>query len=424
MEASIKNKTHDRKYEFTIVLLFFLTWGFVFLDRLSISFLLPVIQPEMGITNMQVGILGFVTTAAYAISAIFFGAVSDKSGLRKRWLVLFVFITAASTGACALAQNYTHLLILRTIVGVGEGPLFALMMSILARNSGENAFGRNAGIVNVGVGLIAVTLGPIMVTQLVGHFTWNVTFLLTALPSVVIAFLLMIFVRELKVLSGEDADNKDLQEVKAKKGGIGAILSQRNILLCVIISFGSMAGYWALALYAPLYLTNIAGLSVQQMGFVTSAMGALYMLYSFLVPKLSDNFGRKPALIFFYALCILAPLIMALSPGTGASVWAYMLFGGVPGAMTPVFAVLMPMETVADNMRATAQGTVNGVGEFFGGSLMPIATGRLADLHGLPVTMAAGAGFFALCFIVSLFVKETNPYVLAKKAAKKSKAAA
>ncbi|MGI5892879.1 MAG: MFS transporter [Bacillota bacterium] len=415
MEASTINQGHNKRYELTIVILFFLTWGFVFLDRLSISFLLPVIQPALGINNMQVGILGFVTTGAYAISAIGFGALSDRSGFRKRWLVLFVFITAASTALCALAQNYAHLLILRTIVGIGEGPLFALMMSILARNSSENAFGRNAGIVNVGVGLIAVTLGPIMVTQLVAYFTWQLTFLLTALPSVVIAFLLMIFVRELKVLSGEDAQNQDLQKMKAKRGGVLTILSQRNILLCTIISFGSMAGYWALSLYAPLYLTNIAGLTVQEMGFVTSVMGILYMVYSFLVPKLSDNFGRKPALIVFYALCILAPLIMALSPGTGASVWAYMLFGGVPGAMTPVFAVLMPMETVADNMRATAQGTVNGVGEFFGGSLMPIATGRLADLYGLPITMAAGAGFFALCFIVSLFVKETNPYVLAKR---------
>lgn len=415
MEASTINQGHNRKYELTVVLLFFLTWGFVFLDRLSISFLLPVIQPQLGISNMQVGILGFVTTAAYALSAIGFGALSDKSGLRKRWLVLFVFITAASTGACALAQSYTHLLILRTIVGVGEGPLFALMMSILARSSSENAFGRNAGIVNVGVGLIAVTLGPIMVTQLVGYFSWQLTFLLTALPSIIIGFLLMVFVKEMKVLSGEDAQNQELQKMKAKRGGFATILSQRNILLCIIISFGSMAGYWALALYAPLYLTNVAGLSIQGMGLVTSVMGILYMVYSFLVPKLSDNFGRKPALIIFYALCIIAPLIMALAPGSTGAVWAYMLFGGVPGAMTPVFAVLMPMETVADNMRATAQGTVNGVGEFFGGSLMPIATGRLADLHGLPITMTAGAGFFALCFIVSLFVKETNPYVLAKR---------
>jgi MFS family permease len=424
MEATVNKSSYSRKYELTVVILFFLTWGFVFLDRLSISFLLPVIQPELAISNMQVGILGFVTTGAYALSAIGFGALSDKSGYRKRWLVLFVFITAASTGLCALAQSYTHLLILRTIVGVGEGPLFALMMSILARNSGENAFGRNAGIVNVGVGLLAVTLGPIMVTQLVAHFTWQLTFLLTCLPSVVMGVLIVFMIKELKVLSGDDADNQDLQELKAKRGGVAAILAQKNILLCTIISFGSMAGFWALALYAPLYLTNVAGLSVQEMGFVTAVMGILYMVYSFLVPKLSDNFGRKPALIIFYILCILAPLIMWLSPGTGAAIWAYMLFGGTPGAMTPVFAVLMPMETVADNLRATAQGTVNGVGEFFGGSLMPIATGRLADLHGLPTTMAAGAGFFALCFIVSLFVKETNPYILAKRAGKKTSKAA
>lgn len=402
------------KYELTTVVIFFFTWGFVFLDRLAISFLLPVIQPALNITNTQVGILGFVTTAAYAISAIFFGAVSDKSGLRKRWLLIFTLITAIASGCCALATSYGSLLLLRLIVGIGEGPLFALMMSILVHSSGENKFGRNSGIVNVGVGLLAVTLGPILVTQIVAFATWQVTFLLASIPSFVMVAIIAKFIKEIHVKPASDIENPEL----GKNTSFGKLLKYRNIPVCILISIFSMAGFWTLALYASLYLVNVAGLTVQQMGFAASAMGILYMVYSFLAPKLSDNLGRKPALIIFYFLCILAPLFMFLFPGTQFSVIAYIIFGGVPGAMTPIFAVCIPMETVEDSLRATAQGTVNGVGELIGGSCFPIAVGKVADLHGLAATMGLGAVFLGIDFILSFFVKESNPHALAKKAKK------
>ena len=39
--------THSKKYENGIILLFFLTWGFLFIDRLAISFIFPVIVPDV-----------------------------------------------------------------------------------------------------------------------------------------------------------------------------------------------------------------------------------------------------------------------------------------------------------------------------------------------------------------------------------------
>ena len=417
MEASVKIE-HNRKYEVLLVLIFFLTWGFVFLDRLSVSYLLPVLTESLNINNTQVGILGFVTTGAYAISAIFFGALSDKSGFRKRWLLWFVLMTSAATGLCCIAQNYGQLLILRTIVGIGEGPLWALMMSILLRASSENSFGRNIGIVNAGVGAISVTLGPILVTQLVGHFSWQLTFLLTSVPSFVMLFIIMKFVKEIKVESGEDFKRSgELNQVN--KGRFGALLNHRNVVLCTLIAIGGMAGYWTLMLYAPLYLTNVAGLNVQQMGFIISFMGILYIILAFLVPKLSDNMGRKPAMTLFFALAMLAPLFMFIFPGTTPAIAAYILFGSLVGALVPVYAVAVPLETVVDNLRTTAQGFVNGVGEFIGGSCMPIVVGRVADLHGLQTTMGLGVAFLAACFGVSLLVKETNQTVIDKRKAKK-----
>lgn len=159
---------HDKKYENTIVTLFFLSWGFIFLDRLCISFLLPTIVPEMNLTNAQVGQIGFATTGAYAVASVVFGALIDKSGYKKKWLIPFVFATAVLSGMSATSQTFTHLLIVRALVGAAEGPILPIMMAMLASASSENTFGRNAGILNSGAAVIAVILGPIIITQLVG----------------------------------------------------------------------------------------------------------------------------------------------------------------------------------------------------------------------------------------------------------------
>jgi hypothetical protein len=51
-------KMFETKYELTLTTILTLAFGFEFLDRLAMAFMLPIIQPQLGITNEQIGILG------------------------------------------------------------------------------------------------------------------------------------------------------------------------------------------------------------------------------------------------------------------------------------------------------------------------------------------------------------------------------
>ena len=44
-------------YENLVILLMGLAFGFVFFDRLAISFLAPFLVPELGLSNTQLGVL-------------------------------------------------------------------------------------------------------------------------------------------------------------------------------------------------------------------------------------------------------------------------------------------------------------------------------------------------------------------------------
>lgn len=79
---------HDVGYERKLVLLFALGWGFLFLDRLCISYLMPTLMPALELNNAQVGYIGSITTVCFAISSAVVGALSDRSGYRKNGLFL------------------------------------------------------------------------------------------------------------------------------------------------------------------------------------------------------------------------------------------------------------------------------------------------------------------------------------------------
>jgi MFS family permease len=400
------------RYEFILVSLFFLNWGFAFLQRLAVSFLIPIIKPQMGITNVQVAEIASVTTGCFAISAIIVGVLSDRSGYRKRWLVPFVAITAVFSGMSGFAHTFHQLLLMRAGVGIGEGPILPLMMSMLSHASSENKFGRNSAIVNCGVSLIALTLGPIFITQLASHTTWQRALLISSVPTFVVAALIAKWVEEIKVQPDEGArpDGKH-------KNSFGELLSYRNIVVCCLISVGSLAGFWTLGVFVPLYLVKVARLSVQEAGFIMAAQGFLCILYALVIPTASDYFGRKRILILFYVLCTLSPLCMFLFVGGKVSIFMYVLVGGVPGAMSPLFMTLIPMETLPDRLRATANALIMGFGEVIGGTVFPVIAGHIADAKGYPFMMLVAAIMLAADILLGLALIETNKSVLAKRQA-------
>ena len=409
----MQKNTSSTSYEWLVVIILTLAFGFEFLDRLAMAFMLPIIQPQLEITNSQIGILGFVNTGFYALSAIIFGWVQDRVGGRKQWLSFWMFATFLSTAACVLVSSYSQLIFVRALVGITEGPLLGLFGAILIHVNPKN-FGRNFGITNAGVGLIAVTIGPVAITQVVQHFSWQMTYLLVSIPTLIIFFLIIFFIKEVKI-DPQDAirHKKMLQDA----GGITALFKSRNVVVSTIMGVAMFGGYWTLMLFAPLYLVNVSHFTVQQMGWISSVMGILYITYCILVPKLSDVYGRKPVLIITAVCCTIGPLLMAVVPGSILSSFAYVLFGGAIPAMVPLVAGVVPMESVIENLRTSANGLVSGVGEFLGGSCMPVVVGRIADSSGLQATMGVGALLLATNIVCGFGLLESNKEILAKRKA-------
>ncbi|WP_373080868.1 MFS transporter [Zhongshania sp.] len=115
---------------YATLLLAFLYWLSI-LDRFIISLLVEPIKRDMGISDLQFGLLhGAAFAITYSLFGLIAGALADR--FPRRWII-FVSVAAWSmaTAACGMAQNFWHLLIARVGVGMGEAGLNPSATSML-----------------------------------------------------------------------------------------------------------------------------------------------------------------------------------------------------------------------------------------------------------------------------------------------------
>lgn len=112
-----------KKYQTGLVILFFFTWGSVFLARMSVLYLAPFFAPELHLSHEEVGLLASALALAWAGSGLIFGAVSDRIG-RRRVLIPTVFLFSVLTWLSGVARSFGELLLIRTMLGAAEGPTF------------------------------------------------------------------------------------------------------------------------------------------------------------------------------------------------------------------------------------------------------------------------------------------------------------
>lgn len=388
------------KYEFTILWWFFFVWGLIFLDRLVMSFTAPLVMADLQISEVQYGLINTFTTGCYALSAIFITGLMESSGKRKKWLVIMCL--GAGIFAClgAATQDVWQLLVTRALVGLFEGPIAPLMFAILMKESSQKRVALNAGLVNTGVAVVSISIGSVAVTQIATATHWRYAFLIAGIASIIASLFLMKIVKERPFTPDE---NKVSMWLVFKN-----LFKYRNVVLSFVIGVLTMCIYWTLMLYAMRFFVEVAGNQLVNAGVIVAIMGVIGIVWTVVVPKVSDFMGRKPALIMWFLVYAIMPFVMYGAPTSFAAVLLYALLGSIPGSIFPFFQAIIPSETLPNFMLGTASGLIIGMSEILGGSAWPAFAGVVAEHSGIPSVIFV-AGFAAIAAaILSFFIKESK----------------
>jgi MFS family permease len=110
-------------YQVLLVALLSLNFGILFFDRNALNFLMPWVQPDLGLDNTQVGLTASALSLTWALSGLLLGAMSDRSGRRKVYLLTGTVAFCLCSFATGLATTFLLLVGARLLMSLRKVPV-------------------------------------------------------------------------------------------------------------------------------------------------------------------------------------------------------------------------------------------------------------------------------------------------------------
>lgn len=396
-------------YQVGVVVLLSITFGILFFDRNALGFLQPFVQPDLGLSNTQVGLLASVLSLTWAFAAFGIGVVSDRTGSRKRVLLLSTVAFSVCSFLSGLAGSFLMLLAARALMGIAEGGIMPIAQAIIASEVRPEHRGLAMGVTqNFGSNLLGSFVAPLALTGFATAFGWRHAFYLAGLPGLLAAVVLWRYLREPRVESVAPI------AAAGEKMTLLQALEERNILICTVMSVLLVSFLVVCWNFMPLYLTKVRGYDPRTESWLMGTLGISATVGAFAISALSDRIGRRPLMIAMPFIGVVLPLGAMYFNGSPWVLACFFFIGWGLNGIFPLFMATIPSESVDPKHRATVLGLCMGAGELIGGAVSPYLAGAAADHYGQQAPLWLMLGVAIIAGIFALGLRETAPRVIAR----------
>ncbi|HXK59290.1 MAG TPA: MFS transporter [Acidobacteriota bacterium] len=236
-----------------------------FVDRGNLSVAAPVLAPELGINDDQLGTLFSAFFLTYAICQIGVGWLSDRFEVKWVYAAGFLLWGLASMGH-ALAGGFAGLLAMRFALGVGESVTYPATSRILAAAIPEHRRGLANSLVDAVGARIGPALGILVGTWIISWWGWR--FMFIAIGGIGLLWLVpwIIFMPRMS------AERESARKVTEQKPSIRwqELVTHRAFWGTCGGLMGANYAWYFLLTWLPSYLVNERGFSLASMGLIGS----------------------------------------------------------------------------------------------------------------------------------------------------------
>ncbi|MDE1150846.1 MAG: MFS transporter [Azospirillaceae bacterium] len=365
------------------MLLLFLAANFYSIDKAIIGVLAEPIKADLGITDVQMGLLmGLAYALLSGLCGLWLGTLVD-SGKRRTVLGGAVILWSLSTAAGAFAPDFSTFFVFRALVGLGEAAVAPAALSLIADMFPPSRRGRALSTYLIGA-TIGTALSSVIPGWIVGadlHLSvpgfgrivpWRTAFLLCGIVGPIVG--LLFFTVKEPPRRGISAAQKGPTKVAAK---LAYLWRMRGV---VVPLFGGFALYyvafigvtaWTTPLLMRTYGVTLAAIAnVMGLGMLVAGVAG-YLLGGLAADSGAAARHRGGRMLIMAILPILALpcAIGGYAPGVGSAI-----------ALLATISLATPMLNVA--MNATIQEIVPNDMRGFSHALLTVVTALPAGAGG------------------------------------------
>ncbi len=374
-----------------------------YLDRYILPAVQEQIKHEFTLTDNQIGSLTLWFMVAYVCVSPITGWLGDRFP-RKPMIVVAALAIAGMNFLTASVHGYAELNFRHAALGIGEACFGIFAPALLADFYSESKRNKVMTIFNIALPLGAAS-GYEAGAWVAAHHGWRMSFIASAVPGVLVALLILFFMREPRrtgVTEKAKTDRASVLSLAKNKAYLTSILGYA----AVTFSLGGIS-WWM-----PSFLHREAGYSIEAAGAVmgpiivvaglggTALGGWLAQVWSkktpkalYLVPALSAALTIAPAVV-----CFFGPQRLIV-PSLSLAVFLIFLGTGPVNAAT--------LNAVPANLRATAMAgqlfAIHVLGDMPSSKVIGMISDASNLRTGMAVTLIAFAVGAVIFFIGSRF---------------------
>lgn len=369
----------SRGYILTVLTLVYMV---NFIDRGVPSILLQPIKGEFHVSDAALGLLiGPAFALFYSVMGVPMAMFADRTS-RRNLVGVSLILFAVMTAVCGLVGQFWQLVLARVGTGIGEagtGPASQTMISDLyAPPEQSKAQATYATGANLGV-LVAFSLGGFVAERL----GWRAAFLLTGVPSLILAVLLFATLED--VQRGRSEALVDAAPAAPLRITLRQLWASKTFCFAALGACAICFTGYAVVGFFPAFLQRSHGMRIGEIGLIVALIvGVGGGLATYLSGYFADRMARRdirwnlyiPAIAAFLPLP-LAPVCFLSHERTLALLAAIPILSVTAAFIGPVIATIQRL--VPLRMRATAVAILILVDNVVGLGLGPQFVGMLSD---------------------------------------------
>jgi putative MFS transporter len=407
-----------------------------------IAIALVGISAEFKTTELETSLIGAAALVGIFFGAVLLGPLTDRIG-RQLMYTIDLWVLVISSVLQFFVQDSWQLIITRLIAGLAIGADYPIANSLLAEWLPRKRRGQMLGVLQVGwfIGAALASLVGFAIFEVFGAGSWRWMLLTSAVLGAVVMLIrlgtpesprwLLHHGRQSDAKSALRAALSDQLNVdhvifetpeagakETKKVDLRILLQRpylKRIIFCSSFYALQVGPLFAIFTFGPAILSSF-GMGEGNMANLGSVIIDIVFLAGCIPAlKLVESWGRRPLIIWCFALMAIPLFILGLFPSAPAAIIvgcfvAYALFSGGPSILEWAY----PSEIFPTHVRASAVGITTAVSRI-GAALGTFALPFGLAYWGVGPTMLVAAVMTAGGFLVCLFMaEETKGMTLAQ----------